>query len=245
MNQEYPVRVENVTKTYKQYNTELKRVASWFGMSFKASQEFEALKNVSFEIASQQGVGIIGRNGAGKSTLLKIIAGTAYPTSGQVHIRGVVTSHVLGLGFDSGFSGLENAKNSLSLRGLSRKEVEALIPYVEDFAELGKYFHEATRTYSSGMNARLMFAVATAIRPEILIVDEGLAVGDTYFAKKSYDRMLEFRSSGTSFLLSAHGKSNPIEELCDRVILLEKGEVLVDGSPAEAFREYEWIEKTR
>ncbi len=233
-----PVRVSHVSKTYTKYDTELKRVANWFGASFAAKQEFHALTDISFEIQPRQTIGLLGRNGAGKSTLLKIIAGTTYPTAGEVEIRGTVAAILeLALGFHPDYNGIENAQNALSLRGFTRREVEAMMPYVEDFAELGKHFKEDLRTYSSGMSSRLAFAVVTAVRPDVLIVDEALSVGDAYFAKKSYARIREFRDLGTSLVIASHGMP-VIEELCDRAILLDQGRLLADGTPVSVAKEY-------
>jgi lipopolysaccharide transport system ATP-binding protein len=180
-----------------------------------------------------EAVGIIGQNGAGKSTLLKLITGTARPTEGSVHLQGRIAAILeLGMGFNPDLTGRQNAYHAAGLMGFSHDDIDRVIDEIENFAEIGDYFDQPTRTYSSGMQMRVAFAVATAIRPDLLIVDEALSVGDAYFQHKSFDRIREFQKQGTSLLLVSHDKG-AIQSICNRAILLEKGRVLRDGPPEE------------
>lgn len=214
------------------------RAASWFGLPVRPHEEHWVLRNVSFEIAPGEAVGVIGQNGAGKSTLLKLITGTAQPTEGQVARTGRVAAILeLGMGFNPDLTGRQNAFHSAGLMGYSQGEIEAAMPAIEAFAEIGEYFDQSVRTYSSGMQVRVAFAVATAFTPDLLIVDEALSVGDSYFQHKSFDRMRQFREQGTSIMLVSHSLGD-VKALCDRVILLEKGQVLKDGAPDEVIDYY-------
>jgi len=177
-------------------------------------------------------------NGAGKSTLLKVITGTIQPTSGQVILSGKVAAMLeLGMGFHPEFTGRQNVVMASQLLGLSDSEIKDLMPSIEAFAEIGSYIDEPVRTYSSGMQARLAFSVATAVRPDILIVDEALSVGDTYFQHKSFDRIREFRKQGTTLLIVSHDKQ-AIQAVCDRAILLKSGRLAMEGRPEEVMDFY-------
>jgi len=182
-------------------------------------------------------LGIIGMNGAGKSTLLKMIVGTTRPTTGQVHITGRVSALLeLGMGFHPDFTGRENVYMAGQLLGFSLEEITHLMPQIEGFAEIGEYIDQPVRIYSSGMQMRLAFSVATAQRPDILIVDEALSVGDAYFVHKSFARIKEFREQGTSLLVVSHDKAS-IQMICDRAILLNQGQIAQQGEP-EAVMDY-------
>lgn len=223
--------VTGVGKAYKNYGHEWRRVLSWFGLPFAPRAQTWVLQNVDFSIHSGESVGIIGQNGAGKSTLLKIITGTLKPTQGGVVAHGRIAAILeLGMGFHPDLTGRQNAYHSAGLMGFSRSQIDAVIDDIEDFAEVGEYFDQPVRTYSSGMQVRVTFAVATAIRPEILIVDEALSVGDAYFQHKSFNRIREFQAQGTTLLIVSHDR-NAVQGLCNRVILLEKGRVIKDGDP--------------
>ena len=230
--------VDNVGKAYRAWNSEWMRAASWFGLPVRPREEHWVLRGVSFEIAPGEAVGVIGQNGAGKSTLLKLITGTAQPTEGRVARTGRVAAILeLGMGFNPDLTGRQNAFHSAGLMGYSQEQIEAAMPEIEAFAEIGEYFDQAVRTYSSGMQVRVAFAVATAFTPDLLIVDEALSVGDSYFQHKSFDRMRRFREKGTSIMLVSHSLGD-VKALCDRVILLEKGHVLKDGAPDEVIDYY-------
>lgn len=233
--------VKGVGKAYRRWSSEWLRAASWFGIPVRPIEEQWVLNDVSFELNPGQTVGVVGQNGAGKSTLLKIITGTTQPTSGTVHRTGRVAAILeLGMGFNSDLTGRQNAKHSAGLMGYTAAEIEAAMPEIESFAEIGEYFDEPVRTYSSGMQMRVAFSVATAFRPDLLIVDEALSVGDAYFAHKSFDRIRQFRDAGISIMLVTHSMSD-VRSICDRVILLDKGRVLKDGPPDEVVDYYNAI----
>jgi lipopolysaccharide transport system ATP-binding protein len=201
-------------------------------------EEHWVLKNVSFSIGSGEAVGIIGQNGAGKSTLLKLITGTTRPTQGTVQLSGRVAAILeLGMGFNPDLTGRQNAYHSAGLMGHSQADIERAMPGIEAFAEIGEYFDQPMRTYSSGMQMRVAFSVATAFKPDLLILDEVLSVGDSYFQHKSFDRIRHFREEGVSIMLVTHSLGD-VRTLCDRVILLDKGRVLKDGLPDEVVDYY-------
>ena len=223
--------VKNISKSFKDYASEWHRVASWFGLNFKPKEEHHILKHISFSIAPGEAIGIVGQNGAGKSTLLKIITGTLKSSEGSVHINGRISAILeLGMGFHPDLTGRQNVYHSAGLMGFSHEQITAAMDDIEAFAEIDEYFDQPVRTYSSGMQMRVAFGVATMYRPEILIVDEALSVGDTYFQHKSFERIREFQKQGTTLLLVSHDKG-AIQAICDRAILLEKGAVIKDGEP--------------
>ena len=232
------LKVDGLGKRYAEYSSELKRIATWFGASFAPSREHWAVRDISFSVRAGEALAIIGQNGAGKSSLLKIITGTVRPTTGQVAVGGRISAILeLGLGFNPELTGRENVRHAGGLMGFAGSEIARLMPEIEAFAEIGDFFDQPLRTYSSGMSARLAFALATAVRPEILIVDEVLSVGDSYFQHKSFSRIREFKEQGTSILLVTHALGD-VRALCDRVILLDKGRILRDGAPDEVVDYY-------
>ncbi len=223
--------VENIGKTYRSFHSEWHRFARWFGIPIQASEENWVLRNVSFSIYPGEALGIIGQNGAGKSTLLKLITGILQPSEGRISGSGRISAILeLGLGFNREMTGRQNVFHAAGLMGARAQEIQTAMPSIESFAEIGHYFDEPVRTYSSGMQARLAFSVATAFRPDILIVDEVLAVGDTYFMHKCTQRIREFQQFGTSLIVVAHDRA-AIQTLCDRAILLDKGTPLMEGAP--------------
>lgn len=196
------------------------------------------LRNVSFDVMPGQAVGLIGANGAGKSTLLKMLAGTTRPTEGSLQVNGTVSALLeLGLGFHGDFTGRQNAYMSGQMTGRSRAEMDAVMDEIEAFAEVGDYFDWPVRTYSSGMQVRVAFAVATAFKPDVLIVDEALAVGDAYFQHKSFARIRKFREEGVTLLFVSHDPG-AVKSLCDRAILLGAGGVIQDGDPVPVLDYY-------
>ena len=230
--------VQGVGKAFRHYHSGWHRFARWFGINTKSAEEHWVLRNISFDIHPGEAIGIVGQNGAGKSTLLKIITGTLQPTEGRVHINGRVAAILeLGMGFNPELTGRQNVYHAAGLMGFSVEQIQHAMPDIEAFAEIGEYFDEPVRTYSSGMQMRVAFAVATAYRPEVLIVDEALSVGDAYFQHKSFDRIREFQSQGTTLLIVSHDRS-AIQALCGRAILLEDGRVVRDGSPEQVFDFY-------
>lgn len=230
--------VQQVGKAFRAYRSEWHRFARWFGLPVKPAEEVWVLRHISFDIRPGEAIGIIGQNGAGKSTLLKIITGTLQPTEGRIQVNGRIAAILeLGMGFNPELTGRQNVRHAAGLMGFSREQIEVAMPQIEAFAEIGDYFDEPMRIYSSGMQMRVAFAVATAWRPEILIVDEALSVGDVYFQHKSFDRIRAFREQGTTLLIVSHDRS-AIQSLCDRAILLEHGHVIKDGDPEEVFDFY-------
>jgi lipopolysaccharide transport system ATP-binding protein len=232
------IRVTGLGKAYKQYPTRWSRLAEWLiPFSPLRHRQHWVLQDVAFEIAPGEAVGIVGVNGAGKSTLLKMITGTTQPTCGKIELEGRVAALLeLGMGFHADFTGRQNVIMAGQLLGMQVEEIEALMPEIEAFAEIGDAIDHPVRTYSSGMQMRLAFSVATARRPDILIVDEALSVGDAYFQHKSFDRIRSFRKAGTTLLIVSHDRS-AIQSICDSAILLESGRMAMHGKP-EAVMDY-------
>jgi lipopolysaccharide transport system ATP-binding protein len=226
------ITVNNLGKAYKQYTTRWSRLAEWVSPGHRPRHRLKwVLQDINFTVYPGEAVGIIGINGAGKSTLLKMITGTTLPTTGGVHITGRVAALLeLGMGFHPDFTGRQNAFMAGQLLGYSVEEIARLMPEVEAFAEIGDYIDQPVRVYSSGMQMRLAFSVATAHRPDVLIVDEALSVGDAYFQHKSFDRIREFRKQGTTLLIVSHDKG-AIQSICDRAILLNAGKLAMEGEP--------------
>jgi lipopolysaccharide transport system ATP-binding protein len=233
------IHVTNLSKAYKQYPNHWARLAEWVSSSGKARHQLKwVLKDINFHVNPGEAVGIIGINGAGKSTLLKLITGTTQATTGEVAISGRVAALLeLGMGFHGEFTGRQNVFMSGQLLGMSTEEITALMPHIEAFAEIGEYIDQPVRVYSSGMQMRLAFSVATAKRPDILIVDEALSVGDSYFQHKSFGRIREFSKAGTTLLIVSHDKT-AIQSVCDRAILLNAGRVEKEGEPEEVMDFY-------
>ncbi len=232
------ITVSNLGKAYKQYPNRWARLLEWFDPRNRANHTLKwVLQDINFTVQPGEAVGIIGMNGAGKSTLLKMITGTTQPTTGSVRMTGRVAALLeLGMGFHPDFTGRQNAYMAGQLLGYSVEDISRLIPEIEAFAEIGDYMDQPVRVYSSGMQMRLAFSVATAQRPDVLIVDEALSVGDAYFQHKSFDRIREFRKNGTTLLLVSHDKSS-IQSICDRAILLNSGHLAMEGDP-EAVMDY-------
>jgi len=230
--------VSQLGKAYRQYPSRWARLAEWLDPRHRSRHHLHwVLQGISFSVQPGEAVGIIGINGAGKSTLLKMIVGTTQPSSGSVHTTGRVAALLeLGMGFHPDFTGHQNAYMAGQLLGYRVEEIARLMPEIEAFAEIGDYIDQPVRVYSSGMQMRLAFSVATAIRPDVLIVDEALSVGDAYFQHKSFDRIREFRRLGTTLLIVSHDK-NAIMSICDRAILLNAGQLAMQGEP-EAVLDY-------
>lgn len=238
MMQEPILEVKNIGKAYRSYESEWQRVFSWFGLTLKPAQETWTLRDINFSIMPGEAVGIIGQNGAGKSTLLKIITGTLKPTTGSVTVRGKIAAILeLGMGFHPDLTGRQNAYHSAGLMGYTQEQIDGMIADIESFAEIGEYFEQPVRTYSSGMQARVAFAVATAFRPDILIVDEALSVGDARFQAKCFKRMADFKNSGCTFILVSHSIED-INKHCERVLYLKHGSLKVDGNSKMASNIY-------
>jgi len=232
------VTVTKLGKAYKQYPNRWARLAEWLTPGHRPRHSLKwVLRDISFTVQPGEAVGIIGINGAGKSTLLKMITGTTHPTTGSVHISGSVAALLeMGMGFHPDFTGRQNAFMAGQLLGYSVEEIARLMPDIEAFAEIGDYIDQPVRIYSSGMQVRLAFSVATAHRPDVLIVDEALSVGDAYFQHKSFDRIRDYRRRGTTLLIVSHDKG-AIQSICDRAILLNAGQLAMQGEP-EAVMDY-------
>ena len=224
--------VSGLGKSYRRYARPWHRLCEWAaGGRLVWHETFWALRGITFRVASGESVGIIGLNGAGKSTLLKILTGTTQPTEGQVQLGGRVAALLeLGMGFHPDFSGRQNVMMAGQLMGLPVREIARLMPEIEAFAEIGEYIDQPIRTYSTGMGVRLAFSVATAARPEVLIVDETLSVGDAYFQHKCIRRIKEFQEAGTTILLVSHDPT-AVKTLCGRALLLDGGRLIQDGPP--------------
>ncbi len=233
------ITVTNLGKAYKKYQTRWGRLAEWILPFAKPRHTLKwVMQGVSFTVRPGEAVGILGMNGAGKSTLLKMITGTTQPTTGSVNITGRVSAMLeLGMGFHPDFTGRQNAIMTGQLLGMSIEEITNLMPEIEAFAEIGDYMNQPVRVYSSGMQMRVAFSVATARRPDVLIVDEALSVGDAYFQLKSFDRIRNFRESGTTLLIVSHDK-HAIQSICNRAILLEDGKVILSGKPEDVIDYY-------
>lgn len=226
------IAISGLGKAYKQYPTRWSRLLEWLtpGRSVRHKNKW-ILQDISFNVEPGEAVGIIGINGAGKSTLLKLITGTAQPTTGSVIMTGRVAAMLeLGMGFHPDFTGRQNVFMAGQLLGMTSQEISTLMPEIEAFAEIGDYIDQPVRVFSSGMQVRLAFSLATAIRPDILIVDEALSVGDVYFQHKSFERIREFRKCGTTLLIVSHDKQ-AIQSICDRAILLSSGHITMEGEP--------------
>ncbi|WP_337879016.1 ABC transporter ATP-binding protein [Rheinheimera sp.] len=233
------IQVDSVTKEYRSYSSMWKRVLAWFRVGNPASVSTRVLDQVSFSVMPGEAVALVGQNGAGKSTLLKIITGTIQPSAGQVHVQGKVSAILeLGLGFNPEMTGRQNVYLAGAVMGYKTAELDGFIPFILDFSELGHYFDQPVRTYSSGMQMRLAFSIATASRPEVLIVDEALAVGDVAFQRKCFRRIEYFQENGTSLLFVSHSTES-VKKLCERAIYLRGGQVVMDGASYRVCNEYE------
>ncbi len=233
------ITITNLGKAYKQYPTRWSRLVEWLVPFSKPCHKFKwVLQDINFTVNPGEAVGIIGINGAGKSTLLKMITGTTQPTTGSVNITGRVAALLeLGMGFHPDFTGRQNAYMAGQLLGMSVDEIANLMPEIEAFAEIGDYMDQPVRVYSSGMQVRLAFAVATALRPDVLIIDEALSVGDAHFQHKSFDRIREFRKQGTTLLIVSHDVQ-AILSICDSAILLDAGKLAKSGDPESVLDYY-------
>jgi lipopolysaccharide transport system ATP-binding protein len=233
------VQVSGLGKAYKRYPNQWARLREWVQPSTQPRHELHwVLQDVEFHLRAGEAVGIVGANGAGKSTLLKLLTGTTRATAGRVSIKGRVAALLeLGMGFHADFTGRQNAIMGGQLLGLTVEEIHELMPAIEAFAEIGEYIDQPVRTYSSGMQMRLAFSVATARRPDVLIVDEALSVGDSYFQHKSFERIRDFRQAGTTLLIVSHDRY-AIQTICDRAILLDGGRVIKQGLPVDVLDYY-------
>jgi teichoic acid transport system ATP-binding protein len=242
MSSDIVLRVNNVGKRYELYEAPHHRLLQTLFRGRKQFyKEFWALRDVSFEIKRGECIGIIGRNGSGKSTLLQIVAGTLTPTTGTVEIQGKVSALLeLGSGFNPEFTGRENAYLNGAIQGFSKSEMDKKIKDIATFADIGEFFDQPVKTYSSGMYVRLAFAVATSTDPDILIIDEALSVGDMSFQKKCMEKIDEFREAGKTILFCSHD-IHAVSALCSKVLLLIDGSVKTHGEPDNVIAEYVYL----
>jgi ABC-type polysaccharide/polyol phosphate transport system ATPase subunit len=236
------IKFENVSKNFKLYHDRSYTLKDYLLHPIKRKKSnyevFRALDKVSFSILKGESVGIIGRNGSGKSTVLKLLSKIIYPTAGTISVTGRVSSLIeLGAGFHPDFTGLENIYTNASIFGLSKKEVDRKLNTIIDFSELKKVIDTPVRTYSSGMYMRLAFSVAINVDPDVLFIDEILAVGDANFQKKCNEKLHDIKSNGTTIVIVSHDLSS-IMKLCNRVIWVDRGCVMSSGSPEDVIKEY-------
>lgn len=234
------ISADKLFKSYKLYSSPLDRIKEAFDpLRRKFHHDFYALKNISFSLEKGEVLGIIGKNGSGKSTLLKILSGVLTPTSGSIVINGKVSALLeLGSGFNPELSGIENVYFNGLLMGYTHEEMNECLDSILAFADIGEFVYQPIKTYSSGMFVRLAFAVAINVDPDILIVDEALAVGDELFQKKCFSKINEFKENGKTILFVSHGTSSIIE-LCTKAMIIDDGELLVTGKPKQIISMYQ------
>ena len=239
---ELAIKVDNISKMYKLYDRPVDRLKESLGLTKrKCYAEHYALKEVSFDVKKGETIGIIGTNGSGKSTILKIITGVLNATEGNLEIDGRISALLeLGAGFNMEYTGIENVYLNGTMIGYTKEEIDEKLQDILDFADIGDFVNQPVKTYSSGMFVRLAFAVAINIEPEILIVDEALSVGDVFFQAKCYKKFEDFKKMGKTIIFVSHDLGS-ISKYCDRVILLNKGVKLAEGSPKEMVDMYKRV----
>lgn len=234
------VKVDHVTKIYKIYDDPKDRFKEALGIhkDREYHKDYYALKDISFDVGKGEIIGIVGRNGSGKSTILKILTGVLNPTAGNVEIKGKVAALLeLGAGFNMEYTGMKNIYLNAAMMRVSQEEIEKKIPEILAFADIGDFINQPVKTYSSGMFVRLAFAVAINVDPDILIVDEALAVGDSRFQLKCMDKFMEFVEKGKTILFVTHDV-NAVKRFCNRAIWLNQGELIMDGNTDEVTDKY-------
>lgn len=234
MSSETVISVRNLGKCYQIYDKPRDRLLQMFSRGRKKYyREFWALRDISFDLAKGEVLGIVGRNGAGKSTLLQMICGTLFPTTGTVEVQGRVAALLeLGAGFNPEFSGRENVYLSATVMGLSKEEIDERYDAIVAFSGIGDFIGQPVKTYSSGMYVRLAFAVATSVDPDILIIDEALSVGDGAFARQSFDRIMSLKERGATILFCSHSMYH-IEAICSRALWLDAGRIIMFDQPSK------------
>jgi len=233
------IKFTNVTKIYKLYKGDRARFKALFSSKVKYKEK-KAVNNLSFEVHRGEGLALIGRNGAGKSTILKMITGVSYPTEGEIFVDGKISALLeLSSGFDIEANGYENIRLKCSLMGMTDEEIEEVLPSIVEFADIDEYIDQPLRSYSSGMRARLGFAISVNSKPDILIVDEALSVGDKAFRKKCTAKVNEIMSDSNVTLLFVTHSLKTAKDFCTRGIVLEKGTMLFDGDINKAIEFYD------
>jgi len=237
----FAVRLDKVTQRFRVIQERPDTMRELFSKLFRhqsSYHDFDALKNASFEVPRGQMLGVIGRNGSGKSTLLKIVAGVYRPTAGTVQVKGSLAPLIeLGAGFHHELTGRENILLNGLLMGYSKREMQEREQRIVEFAEIGDFIDAPVKQYSSGMYMRLAFSVATEIDPDILLLDEILAVGDAPFQQKCFERLRNFRKADKTILFVTHSMAQ-VSEYCDRAIFIEHGSIMADGRPDEVIEAY-------
>ena len=236
------INAQNLGKQYVLGASPYQRLWQLLVGSSSNLSHFNALSGVDINIAQGESIGIIGQNGAGKSTLLQLLCGTLTPSTGQLEVNGQVAALLeLGAGFNQDFTGRENILFSAALYGMQALHIEKHLQEIIDFADIGEFIDQPVRTYSSGMYVRLAFAIATSVKPDILVIDEALSVGDGAFARKSFDRIMQLKQSGVTLLFCSHSLFQ-VESLCSRCIWLHQGQVMAQGPSAEVIAKYnDWL----
>ena len=236
---EQVIKVDHVSKVYKIYDQPTDRFKEALGIGKKQyHRDYYALNDLSFQVGKGEIVGIVGRNGSGKSTILKILTGVLNPTSGSVETNGKVAALLeLGAGFNMEYTGMKNIYLNAAMMRVSQEEIEKRIPDILAFADIGDYINQPVKTYSSGMFVRLAFAVAINVDPDILIVDEALAVGDARFQMKCMDKFMEFVQRGKTILFVTHDV-NSVKRFCNRAIWLNQGRMIMEGNTDEVTDRY-------
>jgi len=238
MSSEIAIKVENLSKHYQIYNKPSDRLKQFFFQNKKLYKDFAALEKVTFTLPKGDILGVVGKNGSGKSTLLQMICGTVTPSSGTVNVSGRIAALLeLGAGFNMEFTGHENIFLYASILGVSKPEIEALYDDIVAFSELGVFIFQPVKTYSSGMYVRLAFSIAVCVRPEILVIDEALSVGDGAFSRKSFNRIMDLKEQGKTILFCSHNMYQ-VESLCSKAIWLDHGEVKLYEAAADVVAEY-------
>lgn len=236
------IQASNLSKSYALGTSPYQRFWHLLWGTTSKMAYFNALAGVNLQIEKGESVGIIGQNGAGKSTLLQLLCGTLTPSTGQLEINGQVAALLeLGAGFNQEFTGRENILFSAAMYGMQAQHIESHLQEIIDFADIGEFIDQPVRTYSSGMYVRLAFAIATSMKPDILVIDEALSVGDGAFARKSFDRIMQLKQSGVTLLFCSHALFQ-VEALCTRCIWLHQGQVMAQGASAEVIAKYnDWL----
>jgi lipopolysaccharide transport system ATP-binding protein len=234
------IEVRGVTKTYRRYERLRFRALEMLTLGLaKQHKKHVALDGMDLDVAPGEALALVGRNGCGKSTLLKVTAGVCYPDRGTAKVEGRLASLLeLGTGFHPHFTGRDNALLQAALQGLGPAECRRVLPHIEEFAGIGDAFDDLLRTYSSGMVVRLAFAAAVAVEPDVLLVDEALAVGDADFQRRCLERMKHFKAQGRTIVFVSHNLAQ-VREFCTRALLIEDGKAVLDGDPATVCDEYE------
>jgi lipopolysaccharide transport system ATP-binding protein len=237
---ELAIEAHGLGKCYSLYQRPSDRLKQlMWGRWHRYDREFWALREIELAIRPGEVVGVVGRNGAGKSTLLQMVCGTLAPTTGRLHVRGRVAALLeLGAGFSPDFTGIENIYMNAAILGLKRHEVDERLAEIVAFADIGEFVKQPVKTYSSGMFMRLAFAVATAVEPDILVIDEALSVGDGAFARKSFDRIMKLREAGKTILFCSHSMYQ-VEALCAKAMWIDSGALRMYGSAAEVTAAYQ------